>query len=140
MKLFGIMNLSLLIFFMIDPTSGAKTRSTPRSNRNSKKTARNRSPFSKSLVKGITDFGTKFISRKKTKKNTTNPSNGQSTSHALRDAAIDVGGQLAVNALGSGITRGATAVDIVASQVSPSPTEVSLNFIPILFDIFINLE
>ena len=122
MHVIRLMNLFLLILSMVNPINSAPRNHHPRSVRPTRKT-KNRSPFSKSLVKGIEGLGTSFFSRKKkTKKNSsptnTNQPQSQSTMHALRDAALGVGGDVVVASISSGamsLSRGAGAVEAVAN-------------------------
>ena len=125
MKIVYLMNLSLLLIIMVNPLSAAP----PRSSKTRPAKTRNRSPFSKSLIKGIENIGSRFISRKKKPKNAAaNTSQNPTTSHAIRDAVLDVGGQLTVAAVGGKLACAGSIAGAVSTASEFYTTNVSIIF------------
>ena len=125
MKVIHLMNLSFLLILMVNPILTAP----PRSSKTRPAKTRNRSPFSKSLVKGIQNIGSRFISRKKKpKKAATNGSQNPTTSNAIRDAVLDVGGQLTVAAVGGKLAGAGAIAGAVSTAGEVYTTNVSIIF------------
>ena len=126
-----IMLFACFLILMVHTTDGTSTHKwhSPRTSRTrNKSTSKNRSRF-----QTLTAIGTKILNRKKNKKAKTEGTDSKSSSTAIRDTLLDIGGQVAITAIGSGgmaLTSGAGAVkavadttgDIVTATVSTFPT------------------
>ena len=109
--------LIFTLFAMLIPYANGATRphvwTSPRSSRrNTKKPGKNRS-----RLNTLTNLGKTLLGRKKNKKATPTTSDPNSSKNAIRDTLLDVGGQVAITAIGAGgmtLTSGANAVEAVA--------------------------